>query len=78
MSSFNSYSTSCKKLLLSVCEELMLPIPVELGDSPGVSRPHVQSGDNSHAGSTQHSLQGIPSVPMPAVSKRRSEPVWVT
>lgn len=31
---FTSYSRSCQKLLLSVCQELMLPHPIEFAGSP--------------------------------------------
>ena len=58
----NSYSTTCQKLLLSVCEELLLPVPAELSGSPVSMSPHETSVENSPNSaicdqtSDQHSL----------------------
>ena len=50
--SINSYSTACQKLLLSVCEELLLPVPVELGGSPISMSPHDVGAEESPSSTT--------------------------
>jgi hypothetical protein len=47
-----NYSTACQKLLLSVCEELLLPVPVELGGSPISMSPHDVGAEESPSSTT--------------------------
>ena len=58
---YTSYSTSCQKLILSVCEELMLPVPVELCGSPA-SSPHETCIQDSPTSSEIGSLHSLPEI----------------
>ena len=76
--SSNSYSATCQKMLLSVYEELLLPVPVELGgsrmDSPqreDAKADSVSSNDDERSVG-QQLVNDVSSAPVKTVTMHRS------
>ena len=76
--SSNSYSATCQKMLLSVYEELLLPVPVELGGSrlgspqrEDAKADSVSSNDDERSVG-QQLVNDVSSAPVKTVTMHRS------